>query len=113
MTSADVETLLAELEEEYAFARVLPLYQFAWTLAGMAHDRDKPGFDETCREAFDRFVDTHPDLRLVQVPWPVNLSRAEALPADTVIDLDLDPHAPHPVLLQALVHPDELPSGAS
>ena len=113
MTPADVEALLAEVEEEYAFARVLPLYQFAWSLAGMQHDRDEPGFDETCRMAFDRFVDAHPDVRLVQVPWPIDLSRAEVLAADTVIDLDLDPHASHPVLLQALVHPGELPTSTS
>ena len=111
MTPADVEALLAEVEEEYAFARVLPLYQFAWSLAGMQHDRDEPGFHDTCREAFDRFVVTHPDLVLVHVPWPIDSTRAVPLPADTRLDLDLDPHHEPPVLLQALIHPDELAQG--
>lgn len=111
MTPADVEALLAEVEEEYAFARVLPLYQFAWSLAGMQHDRDEPGFDETCHEALDRFIVAHPDLMLMQVPWPIDPSRATPLPASTELDLDIDPDQAPPVFLQALIHPDVLTEG--
>jgi hypothetical protein len=111
MTPETVDALLAEVEEEYEFDRVLPLYMFAWSLAGLKHTRSDPGFQDTCRAAYDRFVRAHPDLRLVQVPWPIDLAQAAPLPADTEIDLDLDPNSAPPVVLQALVHPDELAAG--
>ena len=110
-TSPLVDALLAEVEEEYEFDRVLPLYMFAWSLAGLKHPRSDPGFEDTCRAAYDRFVLVHPDLRLVQVPWPIDLTQATSMPADTEIDLDLDPDSAPRVVLQALVHPDELAAG--
>lgn len=108
MTPETIDDLVAEMEEEYAFDRVLPLYMFAWSLAGMKHDRGELGFQETCRAAYERFVGAHADLVLIQVPWPIDLVHATPLPANTAIDLDLDPSSAPPVVLQALVHPDHL-----
>jgi hypothetical protein len=60
-----VDRLLDEAQEEHDFDRVLPLYMFAWSLAGLGMDRSDPEFATTCRQAYDTFVERHPDLRLV------------------------------------------------
>ena len=103
-----VDRLLAEVEEEYAFDRVLPTYMFAWSLAGLGHDRGQPDFRRTCLEAFDAFVRAHPELRRVEVPWPIDLARARLLAENSSVDLDLDPDAAPSIWVRALVHPDEL-----
>lgn len=103
-----VDRLLAEVEEEYAFDRVLPTYMFAWSLAGLGHDRRQPDFRLTCVEAFDAFVRKHPQLRLVEVPWPIDLTRARPLGAGSAVVLDLDPDSKPSVWVQALAHPDRL-----
>ena len=108
MTPSFVEELVTEVEEEYAFDRVLPLYMFGWSLAGLKHDRGEPDFEQTCRDAYDLFRQKHTGLLLVQVPWPIDVSRATALDPSVEIDLDLDPNGPAVASLQALVHPDEL-----
>lgn len=108
MTPDDVQQLVTEVEEEYTFNRVLPLYMFAWSLAGMGHDRAEPDFDRTCREAFEEFRRGHDDLMLVEVPWPIDLTMAKPLPPESDLVLDLDPDSQRSSWLQALVHPGEL-----
>jgi hypothetical protein len=108
MNSQAAQHLLEEVEEEYSFHRVLPLYMFAWSLAGLGHDRTDPAFERICREAYDHFVQTHAGVQLVEVPWPIDLTFAKPLPAETSLVLDLDPESPRETWLQALVHPDEL-----
>jgi hypothetical protein len=105
-----VDRLLGEVQEEYDFDGVLPLYMFAWSLAGLGMDRSDPEFATTCRQAYDSFVDQHPDLRLVWVPWPIDLAHARPAAPDTPIDLDLDPDAPVDTPLLALVAPGDLPA---
>lgn len=108
MNRAQVDALLAEVEEEFAFDEVLALYVFAWSLAGLGADRSDPGFTDTCREAYDIFRARHPELVLVWVPWPVDVSQATVADPDTLVDLDLDPEAPADVRLLALVAPHRL-----
>lgn len=103
-----VDRLLDEVQEEYDFDGVLPLYMFAWSLAGLGLDRSDPEFAGTCRKAYDTFVERHPDLRLVWVPWPIDLARARSAEPGTPIDLDLDPDAPADTTLLALVAPGDL-----
>jgi hypothetical protein len=103
MTSTAVEHLLEEVEEEYAFNGVLPLYMFAWSLAGLGHDRSETDFADLCRVAYRRFLDHHPEARLVELPWPIDVERAKPLAADADVRLDLDPEAPPSTWLQALV----------
>ena len=52
-----VDRLLDEVQEEYDFDGVLPLYMFAWSLAGLGMDRSDPEFVTTCRMAYDTFVE--------------------------------------------------------
>jgi hypothetical protein len=104
-----LDRLLDEVQEEYDFAGVLPLYMFAWSLAGLGMDRSNPEFTSTCREAYDTFVERHPDLVLVWVPWPINVSQAGPVAPGTAIDLDLDSDAPADTPLLALVDPGSLP----
>ena len=104
-----VDQLLVEVEEEHDFDGVLPLYMFAWSLAGLGMDRSDPGFVDTCRQAYERFVAEHPDVRLVWVPWPIDLAAARLADVDTPIDLDGDPDAPADTPLLALVDPALLP----
>lgn len=108
MTSTVVEHLVAEVEEEYAFDGVLPLYMFAWSLAGLGHNRSESGFEELCRDAYRQFTDQHPEARLVQVPWPIDIARAEPVGPDTDVRLDLDPDAPPSTWLQALIRSDRV-----
>lgn len=103
MTSAVVEHLVAEAEEEYAFNGVLPLYMFAWSLAGLGHDRSESGFEELCQEAYWQFTDKHPEARLVELPWPIDVGRAKPMGSDADLQLDLDPDAPPSTWLQALI----------
>ncbi len=105
-----LDRLLDEVQEEYDFDGVLPLYMFAWSLAGLGMDRSDPEFAATCRQAYDAFVERHPDLRLVWVPWPIDLAHARPAGPDTPIDLDLDPEAPADTPLLALVAPGYLPA---
>jgi hypothetical protein len=105
-----VDRLLDEVQEEYDFDGVLPLYMFAWSLAGLGMDRSDPEFATTCRQAYDTFVERHPDLQLVWVPWPIDLAHARPAAPDTPIDLDLDPEAPADTQLLALVAPGNLPA---
>jgi hypothetical protein len=110
MTSTAVEHLLEEVEEEYAFNGVLPLYMFAWSLAGLGHDRSEPDFSDLCRDAFRQFLDHHPETRLVEVPWPIDVERAKPLAPDVDLRLDLDPGTPPSTWLQALVSSDRVAS---
>ena len=105
-----VDRLLAEVEEEYAFDRVLPTYMFAWSLAGLGLDRSHPDFGRMCLEAFELFAHVHPELYRVEVPWPIEIRRARPLSQDSPILLDLDAETPPSTWVQALVHPDELRS---
>ena len=105
-----VERLLDEVQEEYDFDHVLPLYVFAWSLAGMGVNRSDPEFKVVCRRAYDTFVERHPDLRLMWVPWPIDTSKARAVEPGTPIDLDADPEASVDTPLLALVTPDDYPS---
>jgi len=106
---SNVDRLLAEVEEEYAFDRLLPTYMFAWSLAGLGHDRSQPDFLRTCLEAFDAFGRAHPELRRVEVPWPIDLTRARPLAEASPVVLDLNPDSSPSIWVQALVHPDQLP----
>ena len=108
MTSTTVGHLLEELEEEYTFNGVLPLYMFAWSLAGLGHDRSESDFAQLCRDAYREFVDRHPEARLVELPWPIDVARAKPVAADSAVSLDLDPDTPPSTWLQALVHPDNV-----
>jgi hypothetical protein len=108
-----VDQLLAEVQEEYDFDGVLPLYMFAWSLAGLGMDRSNPEFDSTCRKAYDTFVERKPDLVLVWVPWPIETALARVAEPGTPIQLDGDPDAPTDTPLLALVGPRDLPSAAS
>ena len=100
-----VDRLLDEVQEEYDFDGVLPLYMFAWSLAGLGVHRSDPEFDVICRRAYDSFVAQHPHLRLVWVPWPTDTSAAREVDPGTPIDLDADPDAPVDTPLLALVAP--------
>jgi hypothetical protein len=101
-------SVLDDLEETFEEEGLLPLYQVAWTMSGSV-SRDDERFEALCREAYDTFVDRHPDLRLVWVPWPIDVAHARPAAPDTPIDLDLDPEAPADTPLLALVAPDHLP----
>ena len=105
-----VDRLLDDVQEEYDFDHVLPLYVFAWSLAGMGVDRSDPEFNVICRRTYDTFVERHPDLRLVWVPWPIDVAQARPVAPGTTIDLDLDPEAPTDTPLLALVAPADYPS---
>jgi hypothetical protein len=102
-------TVLADLEETFEDEGMLPLYQVAWTMSGSV-SRDDERFEAVCREAYDTFVERHPDLQLVWVPWPIDLAHARPAAPDTPIDLDLDPEAPADTQLLALVAPGNLPA---
>ena len=104
-----VAPVLEDLEEIFDSEGFLPLYQVAWTMSGSV-SRDDVRFDGLCREAFEAFRTRHPDLLLVWVPWPIELSQARSVAAGTAIDLDLDPEAPTNTPLLALVTPDLLPA---
>lgn len=86
--------LLADLQEEYDFDHVLPLYMFAWSLAGIGLDRSDERFESTCREAYDTFRAAHRDLVLAWSPWPIRKEDITVAAPGTPIDLDLDPDAP-------------------
>lgn len=105
-----VDRLLDEVQEEYDFDGVLPLYMFGWSLAGLGMDRSDPEFVTTCRRAYDAFVEQHRDLRLVWVPWPIDLAHARPAAGDTPIDLDADPEASVDTPLLALVAPEDPPA---
>ena len=107
-----VDRLLDEVQEEHDFGGVLPLYMFAWSLAGLGMDRSDPEFATTCRQAYDTFVERHPDVRLVWVPWPIDVAHARPAAPDTPIDLDLDPEAPADTQLLALIAPGHPPAEA-
>ena len=107
---AFADRLLDEIEEEFAFGPVLPLYMFAWSLAGLGMDRSVPQFVVTCRQAFDVFVSKHPDLALVWVRWPIDVTQARVVAPGTPIDLDADPDAPVDTPLLALTDPSDLPA---
>ncbi|WP_191280684.1 hypothetical protein [Nocardioides flavus (ex Wang et al. 2016)] len=98
-----MDRLLDEVQEEYDFDGVLPLYMFAWSLAGLGLDRSDPAFAGICRKAYDTFVERHPDLQLVWVPWPIDTATARAAEPGTPIELDGDPEAPANRPLLALV----------
>jgi hypothetical protein len=102
-------TVLDDLEETFEDEGMLPLYQVAWTMSGSV-SRDDERFEALCREAYDTFVERHPDLQLVWVPWPIDLAHARPAAPDTPIDLDLDPEAPADTQLLALVAPGNLPA---
>ena len=104
-----VAPVVEDLEEIFDSEGFLPLYQVAWTMSGSV-SRDDVRFDDLCREAFGAFRARHPDLTLVWVPWPIDLSQARSVAAGTAIDLDLDPEAPTDTPLLALVAPDLLPT---
>lgn len=108
MTSTTVEHLVEEVEEEYAFNGVLPLYMFGWSLAGLGHDRSESGFDDLCRVAYQQFRERHPEARLVELPWPIDAARAKPVAADADLRLDLDADAPTSTWLQALVQSDSV-----
>jgi hypothetical protein len=101
-----VDRLLDEVQEEYDFDGVLPLYMFAWSLAGLGMDRSHPEFTSTCRKAYDAFIEQYPDLQLVWVPWPIDVGSARMADDGTPINLDGDPDAPADAPLLALVAPD-------
>ena len=105
-----VNQLLAEVQEEYDFDGVLPLYMFAWSLAGLGMDRSNPEFTSTCRKAYDTFVERHPDLVLVWVRWPIDTAVARVAEPGTLIELDGDPDAPADTPLLALMAPGDLPA---
>ena len=100
--------VLEDLEEILDAEGLLPLYQVAWTLSGSV-DRDDDRFVGLCREVFDSFCARHPDLRLVWVPWPIDVAQARPVAPGTAIDLDLDPDAPADTPLLALVDPRDAP----
>jgi hypothetical protein len=102
-------TVLADLEETFEDEGMLPLYQVAWTMSGSV-SRDDDRFEALCREAYDVFIERHPGLQLVWVPWPIDLAHARPAAPDTPIDLDLDPEAPADTLLLALVTPAHVPA---
>jgi hypothetical protein len=102
-------TVLDDLEETFEDQGMLPLYQVAWTMSGSV-SRDDERFEALCREAYDAFVERHPHLQLVWVPWPIDLARARPAAPDAPIDLDLDPEAPADTQLLALVAPGDLPA---
>lgn len=104
------DRLLDEVQEEYDFDHVLPLYLFAWSLVGLGMDRSDSAFTNLCRSAFTTFVERHPDLVLVWVNWPIDIGTARAAEAGTSIELDADPEAPTDTPLLALVAPDLLPT---
>jgi hypothetical protein len=106
MTSTVVEHLVAEVEEEYAFDGVLPLYMFAWSLAGLGHDRSESGFDKLCRVAYRQFIHQHPEARLVELPWPIDIARAKPVDSGADLQLDMDPNAQPSTWLQALIRSD-------
>ena len=105
-----VDRLLGEVQEEYDFDHVLPLYMFAWSLAGLGVDRSDPAFTKVCRSAYTTFVERHPQLVLVWVKWPIDPGTARVAEAGTSIELDADPEAPTDTPLLALVAPDLLPT---
>lgn len=100
--------VLEDLHEIFESEGMLPLYQVAWTMSGSV-SRDDDRFDGLCREVFEIFCSRHPDLRLVWVPWPIDVSQAQPVDPGTAIDLDLDPDAPTDTPLLALVDPSILP----
>lgn len=104
-----VDRLLDEVQEEYDFDGAMPLYMFAWSLAGLGLDRSDPEFAGICRRAYDAFVERHPDLQLVWVPWPIDVGMARVVDPGTPIDLDGDPDTPVDTPLMALVAPGDLP----
>ena len=109
MTDRVPPPVLDDLEETFDDEGLLPLYQVAWTMSGSV-SRDDERFEPLCRQAYDIFVERHPDLLLVWVPWPIDVARARPAAPDTPIDLDLDPNAPVDTPLLALVAPADLPA---
>jgi hypothetical protein len=102
-------TVMDDLEETFEDEGMLPLYQVAWTMSGSV-SRDDERFEALCREAYDVFIERHPDLQLVWVPWPIDLAHARPAAPETPIDLDADPDSPADTQLLALVAPDDLPA---
>jgi hypothetical protein len=85
--------VIDDLEEIFDSEGLLPLYQVSWTTSGFV-SRDDDRFDALCREAFETFQNRHPDLQVVWVRWPIDVSQARPVDPATAIDLDLDPDAP-------------------
>lgn len=101
-------SVMDDLEEIFDAEGMLPLYQVAWTISGSVSRSDRL-FEDRRRQAYDAFVVMHADLRLVWVPWPIDLGAARPADPGTPIDLDLDPEAPADTQLLALVDPALLP----
>ena len=108
-TDPMIRSVLDDLEEIYGAEGLLPLYQVAWTVTGWL-SRDDPRFGDTCSVVFDSFRGRHPDLHLVWVPWPIDVTQARAAETGTDIDLDLDPEASVDTPLLALMDPSDLPA---
>lgn len=104
-----VNRLLDEVQEEFDFDHVLPLYMFAWSLAGLGMDRSHPEFVATCEAAYAAFTARHPELALVWVPWPIDLDAARAAEPGTTIELDGDANASVDTPLLALVDAPDVP----
>jgi hypothetical protein len=97
-----VAALVAEVEEAFEAAGYVGLYEFSWSLRGLLPGLEEQEVMSTSREAFERFVKAH-EVRLVWVPWPVDLDRAVPASSGTPVEFDLDRDAAPETRLLALV----------
>jgi hypothetical protein len=98
--SADVARLLEDMEEYYEHFEHYPLYLLGWSLNNRGLSADEK--HAIAQQAFDEFTSRH-TTKVVWVPWPLELEKAQPFAPSTPLDFDLDPDSPIDVPLQVLV----------
>ena len=100
MSSAAVQQLLDEMEEEYTNFGYVALYQLGWQLNDGTRSRAEK--DALAQEAYDRFTARHA-TRVVWSLWPIDLAAASPVEPGTPLEFDMDPDGPLDEPLQVLV----------
>lgn len=97
------EELLDGIEESLEEDNVYGLYLFSWFLSEyqLTDDQKQAVYDRAYAEINRRLP-----LRLVWVPWPIDLTEAVDVEPGTPLDFTLDPDAPVTTKLMALVRTD-------
>ncbi len=106
MSAEIIAHLLDEMEEYYGAFDHFPLYLLGWELNDGVRTADEK--HTLAEQAFTVFTSRHA-TKVVWVPWPLELEKAQPFEPDTPLDFDLDSDSAIDVPLQVLV-PDQAPS---
>ena len=92
--TAQIEALLADINEEYEDLGYLGLYQFSWCQRSTESPSSPEEIAATARSAYEEFRRRTPTT-LIWLTWPPgDLSGAVPASEDTELDFDLDPEGP-------------------